>query len=359
MDTTPVTARSLGKTYFVDGDNLERTYRDVLSGYTDDPRQEELWKWNLHVSNMGIHLGIDETKIGHYVYTILINKEGHGGRGTIIAYCVSTKIKDVSEILLKIPEELRNSVVEVTMDFSDSMRGIVRKCFPKAKITIDCFHVVKLLCDALEEIRLRSKRDAVKEVKGLEAAFHSKLKRNARRRTAYKAKHPKKTYKGKKRGRKPVRVNAKFLPPTMGNGETLIDMISHAKAQLMESGEKWNDKQKDRGPVLFKKYPKIQECYSLICSFRAILRNKTLDADSAKVKLHEWYDKVAKSTIREIKAARDIIKEREDDVLNYFNERSSNAASESLNSKIKKFRAQVHGVRDDGFFMYRVMTIFG
>ncbi|MDY4844207.1 MAG: transposase, partial [Prevotella sp.] len=45
--------------------------------------------------------------------------------------------------------------------------------------------------------------------------------------------------------------------------------------------------------------------------------------------------------------------------LNYFRNRSTNAAAESLNSKIKGFRAQLHGIADIPFFLYRVCTIFG
>ena len=63
--------------------------------------------------------------------------------------------------------------------------------------------------------------------------------------------------------------------------------------------------------------------------------------------------------MREVKAARDTIKLKEDQVLNYFVERSTNASAESFNSKVKNFRAQLHGVLDVKFFMYRLGCIFG
>ncbi|NLV52695.1 MAG: transposase, partial [Bacteroidales bacterium] len=53
------------------------------------------------------------------------------------------------------------------------------------------------------------------------------------------------------------------------------------------------------------------------------------------------------------------IKFYEDEILNYFIERQTNASAESLNSKIKCFRAQVKGVRDIPFFMYRLSTVLG
>ena len=68
---------------------------------------------------------------------------------------------------------------------------------------------------------------------------------------------------------------------------------------------------------------------------------------------------VNRCTIREIKSARDAIKSRENNVLNYFLERSTNASAESLNSKMKGFLAQLRGVSDLPFFMYRLCLIFG
>ena len=68
---------------------------------------------------------------------------------------------------------------------------------------------------------------------------------------------------------------------------------------------------------------------------------------------------VSDCTIREIKSARDCIKANEEEVLNYFINRHTNASAESQNSKIKGFRAQVHGVSDIPFFMYRMCKVFG
>ncbi|MCI2137952.1 MAG: transposase, partial [Prevotella sp.] len=62
---------------------------------------------------------------------------------------------------------------------------------------------------------------------------------------------------------------------------------------------------------------------------------------------------------REVKSARDAVRFKEEEVLNYFINRSTNAAAESLNSKLKRFRAKLHGVSDLPFFMYRVSLIFG
>ena len=45
-------------------------------------------------------------------------------------------------------------------------------------------------------------------------------------------------------------------------------------------------------------------------------------------------------------------------ILNYFDNRSTNASAESFNAKIKAFRAQFRGVRNVEFFLFRLTNIF-
>lgn len=123
--------------------------------------------------------------------------------------------------------------------------------------------------------------------------------------------------------------------------------------------DKWTESQKERARLVFEHYPKIKEGYGIVSSLRALFRNHDLDKVTAKEKIKDWYSKVSGCTLREIKAARDTIREREDEVLNYFNKFVTNASAESFNSKIKAFRSQLRGVADMPFFMYRLSRIFG
>ena len=45
-------------------------------------------------------------------------------------------------------------------------------------------------------------------------------------------------------------------------------------------------------------------------------------------------------------------------ILNYFDNRSTNASAESFNAKVKAFRSQFRGVRDIPFFIFRLAKIF-
>ena len=358
MDTFPITARSLGLYFKVDSDRLERSYKDFLSGFTSWKQKDHAQESVLIPENIGERLGIDETMLHKDLMTFLSNKDGHGKKNTIIAAVKGTKSSDVIKILKEIPEDKRLEVKEVTMDFSDSMYTIVKETFPKATIVIDCFHIIKRSIEAIEEIRLKEKRNAQKILNKEKADFKKELERLAKNRKRYREKHPKK-YRGKKRGRKPMRLNQRFVPEELSNGDTLIELLTRSKYLLSISGDDWTDKQKIRAEILFSKFPKIKEAYSLICSLRRVFSDKSIDRDFAKIRLHDWYRKVSESTLREVKAARDAIKTKEEEVLNYFINRSTNAHAESLNSKMKAFRAQIRGVQDMPFFMFRVAKIFG
>ena len=85
-------------------------------------------------------------------------------RGAIlVAVVAGTKAEDVIAVLQRIDEEHRNAVEEVTLDLSDSMRKIVRTAFLKPAGVIDRFHIQKLACDAVQELRIKHRWDAMQQ----------------------------------------------------------------------------------------------------------------------------------------------------------------------------------------------------
>ena len=341
-----------------DGDTLARNYKNVLSDFPAWEQKPHAQDWVLLAENLGESMSIDESCLHEDLFTFLSNKDGHCKSGTIAAVVRGTKAEDVLKVLLQIPEEERLKVKEVTMDLSESMYSIVTRAFPNAVIVLDCFHIMKRCNEAIEELRLRYKREAQAIVKRERRAFKAKLKQRAARRKQYRKNHPK-NYSGKVRGRKPSRKNEKFRPAVLSNGDTLVELLTRSKYALTTSREKWSEKQKVRTALVFERYPKLEDAYNLVNKLRSIFRSKNLDRDAAKAKLQEWYQAVTNCTLREVKAARDTIKSREDDVLNYFINHSTNASAESLNSKMKGFRSELRGVSDMPFFMYRLCKIFG
>ena len=58
--------------------------------------------------------------------------------------------------------------------------------------------------------------------------------------------------------------------------------------------------------------------------------------------MNEWYKEVSASRIVEMISAMKTLKSKEDEMLNFFVNRATNAA-ESLNSKMKGFRSELRG----------------
>ena len=88
------------------------------------------------------------------MYTFVTNKNGKGKKGTLVASIKGTKSKDIVNILEKLPLESRCKVKEVTLDMAKNMESAVKQSFPCSTLVIDRFHVVKLVMEALQHVRI-------------------------------------------------------------------------------------------------------------------------------------------------------------------------------------------------------------
>ena len=136
LDTYPIPARSLEQYYKINGETLEKNYKEHLSGLREWDQLEHADNWILQEENIGEYLSIDESMHAHDLFTFLSNKDGHGKKGTLVAAVWGTKASDVVAILMKIPEEKRLAVKEVTMDYSDSMYAIVTQRSPMPQLSL-------------------------------------------------------------------------------------------------------------------------------------------------------------------------------------------------------------------------------
>lgn len=60
----------------------------------------------------------------------------------------------------------------------------------------------------------------------------------------------------------------------------------------------------------------------------------------------------------DFQVVKETVYENYPDILNFFENRSTNASAESFNSKIKNFRAQLRGVSDVKYFLFRLQNIY-
>ncbi len=100
-----------------------------------------------------------------------------------------------------------------------------------------------------------------------------------------------------------------------------------------------------------------KKAYRLSQELRTIF-NKRSAKDSARLNLARWYNRVADSGFKSFNTIAATFYEHSDEILNFFDNRSTNASAESINSKIKAFRAKLHGVNDTKFFIFRLCNIY-
>ena len=126
---------------------------------------------------------------------------------------------------------------------------------------------------------------------------------------------------------------------------------------LHKNKSKWSPNQIERANLLFELYPDIQKAYNLTQDLRNIFENTT-DKIIGFAKLAKCHEKVNQSGFKSFNTISKTIINHYQTMLNYFDNRSTNASAESFNAKIKAFRSQFRGVRNIEFFLFRLTNIY-
>ncbi|CAM4147836.1 transposase [Flavobacterium weaverense] len=305
---------------------MQYQYKDYLSDFKAWKQKSHAKQWLIFPENIGKRLSIDETSLSNgELYTIVTNKAGKGRKGTIVAMIAGTKAETVIAILEKIPLKLRNSVTEITLDMAANMGLIAKKCFSNAVRVTDRFHVQKLALEALQEIRIKYRWQAIDiENDAIEKAKFTKTK---------------------------------FEPKILSNGDTIKQLLARSRYILYKNKSKWSENQSERARFLFELYPDIEKAYQLCQDLRNVFENTT-DKIYGLSKLARWHEKVAQAEFKSFNTISRSIQNHYQTILNYFDNRSTNASAESFNAKIKAFRSQFRGVRNIEFFLFRLSNIY-
>jgi len=310
----------------VDGRKFQRQYKKSISDFKDWEQKSHAEDWILYPENTSKQLSLDEVALSDgELYTVLTSKKARGRKGSIVAIIKGTKSDTVLEYLLKINRKLRLNVKEITLDMAGSMKLIAKKCFPNAIQVVDRFHVQKLATEALQDIRIQHRWEAIE----IENILLTEAKKN----------------------KKTVEIEI------FENGDTRKQLLARSRYLLYKSREKWTSNQTQRAEILFAEYPDLQKAYHLSDGLRKIY-NQNIQKSVAMLKLAHWFKEVEQSGFKSFSVLMKTIMNHYNDILNYFEQRSTNASAESFNAKIKNFRLQLRGVRDKSFFLFRLSKIF-
>lgn len=132
-----------------------------------------------------------------------------------MAMIKGTQADTIIEVLRKIPERLRNKVEAVTLDMAASMNLAVERCFRKAHRVTDRFHVQRLACDAVQELRIKYRWEVLdlenEQIKVARAAGYV------------------------------------YQPEVLENGDTLKQLLARSRYLLFKHKDKWTASQKNQG----------------------------------------------------------------------------------------------------------------
>lgn len=292
----------------------------------------------LFPNNFGDDMSLDETCLSNgEVYTILTNKAAHGGKGALAAMVRGVASDVVSNILMMVPRELRRGVKTVTTDLSSAMMLTVRTVFPKAKLINDRFHVQQLMTDAIDQMRIAFRWVVLAEE-------NKAIKEHRAKRKAAKTKAEKD-------------LIGEWVPQKMANGETKPQVMARSRHIILMHQSKWNDQQRERAAILFQMFPDLEKAYNLYLDLVDIFNKKSKPA-AARLNLARWYNSVEAFGYDGFSKVIETFENHNDTIINYFEDRLTNASAESFNAKIKAFRTQFRGVGDIKFFMYRLATLY-
>ena len=292
----------------------------------------------LFPDNFGRDMSLDETCLSNgEVYTVLTNKAAHGGKGALAAMVRGVASDTVSAILKTVPRELRRRVETVTTDLSSAMMLTVRTVFPRAKLINDRFHVQQLMAEAVDQMRiafrwevLDAENRAIKEHRAKRKAAHTRAEKD---------------------------IIGEWEPERMANGETKPQIMARSRHIILMHRSKWNAQQQARAGVLFQMFPDLEKAYNLYLNLVDIFNKKSKPA-AARLNLARWYNDVEAFGYDGFSKVIETFENHNETIVNYFEERLTNASAESFNAKIKAFRTQFRGVGDIKFFMYRLATLY-
>ena len=155
-----------------------------------------------------------------------------------------TKADNIIKFLDKIPLKLRSKVEEVTLDMAGNMGMIVKRSFPNSTLVIDRFHVQKLALNALQEIRIKHRWEALDNEN--DAIEHARNK------------------------------GLKYSSEQLSNRDTLKQLLARSRYLLYSNSNKWTRAQAERAKILFELYPDIAKAYQL-CQNLSWIFNSTKD----------------------------------------------------------------------------------
>lgn len=245
-------------------------------------------------------LGIDEItqlKGGKNYAAVLVDLE----KRKPIALLEKRNKEVIAEYLRGLGSDILNQIEEVSIDLWKPYKTVVEELIPNAQIVADRFHVISQINKELDDKRKQQKRQAEK-------------------------------IKNKK------------------EKEQNLQGIKNSKYPLLKKKENLNETEKEKLKEIENVAPELIAAYQAKEKLRDIFESQ-ITSDEAFWKLVEWTE----SSYKYFPKSSQTIKRWIDEILAYFDNRTTQGAVEGINQKIKLIKRRAYGLTNFGNFRRRVL----
>ena len=259
--------------------------------------------------------------------------------GCVIDILFKATFRELHDYFMDYPPHIRQSVRFFCSDMRSGFSKVAKACFPKAKICIDPFHVIKLLTDAVSSVRIETWRSLNdKSVKAFSKAALLKEKEDisAYNRTLEEAK--------------------KFADDAA--------LIKSCQRILITSplndSAYWNknpEKREERLAEIFAIAPDLKVAYDAIEDFYNVTALPDFNARHSC--LSEWLNTYLLCEVPAIRQAANSIEIHRKGIENSWRYNKSNGPTEGLNRRIKDCRRMAFGAHDFENFRKRALLACG
>lgn len=193
------------------------------------------------------------------------------------------------------------AAVEVcSADMWDAYHEAAQAKLPNARLTVDRFHVMKNLNDAVSKARRSIQKRADQETQAL---------------------------------------------------------LKGCRWLLVKNHENLSDAERPKLDAMLAASPELKTCYELKEAFRTWF-NRPTNRPTAEQTLNEWLNKVQASGLKALQAFTKTIGNWRERILNYFDGRHSNGFAEGVNLKIKLLNRRAFGYHNFESFRLHVLVAF-
>lgn len=261
--------------------------------------------------NLSEAISIDEKMIGKK-YSTIVSSQQTGKIALLVETMNPVMVKQALELFGK---EKLQQVKDVSSDMSPLYKNLCKTTFANAQNTVDKFHVIKHVMDALNNVRL----DIKNKLKQSDTPNHN---------------NP--------------------------NQWTDIEFLEKCKYLLYKRQQFLDKEEQELLNKLLSEHQLLKQAYELVEQIREWYDSKNVGKTLYIIEqnLEKILNQMTQSKIKPFKFIVKMFEKHWDEIISYFEHGYTNAKAENLNARIQRFLINNYGTRDKDFFFYRTQVYF-